>query len=75
MTFLEKPPIERVPHVYTLDQVRYSARLRDMMPRIDLDTITFASGSSDIDQQQARPSRPSPTRSRPSFAGIRARYS
>ena len=54
VTFLEKPPIERVPHVYTLDQVRYSARLRDMMPRIDLDTITFSSGSSDIGREQAQ---------------------
>lgn len=52
--FLEKPPIERIPHVYTLDQVRYSARLRDMMPRIDLDTITFASGSSQIGPQEAQ---------------------
>ncbi len=54
VTFLEKPPIERIPHVYTLDQVRYSARLRDVMPRIDLDTITFPTGSSDIGPQEAQ---------------------
>lgn len=46
--FLEKPPIEPVRQVYTLDQVRYSARLRDIMPRIDLDTITFDTGSAAI---------------------------
>lgn len=46
--FLEKPPIEPVRQVYTLDQVRYSARLRDVMPRIDMDTITFDTGSSAI---------------------------
>ena len=54
VTFLEKPPIERVRQVYTLDQVRYSARLRDMMPRIDLDTITFPSGSADIGPREAQ---------------------
>ena len=54
VTFLEKPPIERVRQVYTLDQVRYSARLRDMMPRIDLDTVTFPSGSADIGPREAQ---------------------
>jgi outer membrane protein OmpA-like peptidoglycan-associated protein len=52
VTFLEKPPIEPIEQVYTLDQVRYSARLRDIMPRIDLDTITFATGSAVIEQSQ-----------------------
>lgn len=51
--FLEQPPVERVERVYTLDEVRYSARIRDKVPRIDLDTITFATGSAEIPMNQA----------------------
>jgi len=51
--FLEKPPVERVERVYTLDEVRYSARIRDKVPRIDLDTVTFATGSAEIPMNQA----------------------
>jgi outer membrane protein OmpA-like peptidoglycan-associated protein len=38
------PPVERLEHRYTLDQVRYSEPLRARMPRVDLD-ITFDTGS------------------------------
>ncbi|MGF9561883.1 OmpA family protein [Neorhizobium sp. JUb45] len=51
--FLEQPPVERVERVYSLDEVRYSARIRDKVRRIDLDTITFATGSADIPMNQA----------------------
>jgi outer membrane protein OmpA-like peptidoglycan-associated protein len=51
--FLEQPPVEPVERVYSLDEVRYSARIRDKVPRIDLDTITFATGSADIPMNQA----------------------
>ncbi|WP_119943116.1 OmpA family protein [Neorhizobium sp. NCHU2750] len=51
--FLEQPPVERVERVYSLDEVRYSARLRDKVRRIDLDTITFDTGSADISMNQA----------------------
>ncbi len=51
--FLEQPPVERVERVYSLDEVRYSARIRDKVPRIDLDTITFATGSAEIPMNQA----------------------
>lgn len=40
----EAPPVERIERRYTLGQVRYSAPLRERMPRVDLDT-TFDSGS------------------------------
>jgi outer membrane protein OmpA-like peptidoglycan-associated protein len=33
--------------------VRYSARIRDKVPRIDLDTVTFATGSAEIPMNQA----------------------
>ena len=51
--FLDKPPVEEVERVYTLDEVKYSARIRDKVRRIDLDTITFATGSADISESQA----------------------
>ncbi|MBT9372443.1 OmpA family protein, partial [Rhizobium sp. CSW-27] len=52
--FLEQPPVERVERVYSLDEVRYSARIRDKVRRIDLDTITFGTGSADIPMSQAK---------------------
>ncbi|MCQ2004029.1 OmpA family protein [Rhizobium sp. NRK18] len=51
--FLREPPVERVERVYSLDEVRYSARVRDKMRRIDLDTIHFATGSADVSMNQA----------------------
>ncbi|MDX3977486.1 OmpA family protein [Shinella sp.] len=51
--FLDRPPVEPVERVYTLDEVKYSARIRDKVRRIDLDTITFATGSADISMNQA----------------------
>lgn len=52
--FLEQPPVEPVERVYTLDEVRYSARIRDKVRRIDLDTITFATASAEIPMSQAQ---------------------
>ncbi|WP_034858316.1 OmpA family protein, partial [Sinorhizobium sojae] len=52
--FLSEPPVERVERVYTMDEVRHSARLRDKVRRIDLDTITFATGSAEVSMSQAK---------------------
>lgn len=52
--FLAEPPVERVERTYTIDEVRNSARIRDKMRRIDLDTITFATGSSEVPMSQAK---------------------
>jgi outer membrane protein OmpA-like peptidoglycan-associated protein len=52
--FLEEPPVERVERVYSVDEVKNSARIRDKMRRIDLDTITFDTGSSDIADDQVQ---------------------
>jgi outer membrane protein OmpA-like peptidoglycan-associated protein len=41
---LDAPPVERIEHRYTIAQVRYSAPLRDRMPRLDLD-VNFDTGS------------------------------
>ena len=47
------PPVERIPQRYTLDQIRYSASVRQLMPSIDLDTINFDTGSWEIPPDQA----------------------
>ncbi len=52
--FLSEPPVEPVERVYSLNEVKYSARIRDKVRRIDLDTVTFATGSSEIPMSQAR---------------------
>ena len=52
--FLAKPPVEPVERVYSVDEVKYSARIRDKVRRIDLDTITFETGSAEIDRDQAQ---------------------
>ncbi|MGD9920983.1 MAG: OmpA family protein [Pseudorhodoplanes sp.] len=49
---LMAPPVERLPRAYTLDEIRYSPEVRDRMPRIDLDTITFDLGSWEIAPSQ-----------------------
>lgn len=46
------PPIEGVERAYTLDEIRYSERLRDKMRRVDLTTITFDTGSAAINPDQ-----------------------
>jgi len=51
--FLSEPPVEQVERVYSVDEVKNSARIRDKVRRIDLDTITFDTGSAEISRDQA----------------------
>jgi OOP family OmpA-OmpF porin len=51
---LMAPPVERMQRAYTLDEVRYSSQLRDRMPRIDVNTITFESGAWDVTPDQVQ---------------------
>jgi outer membrane protein OmpA-like peptidoglycan-associated protein len=51
-TFLEQPPVEPVRRLYSLEEVRYSARIRDMVPRIDLNTVEFEFGSARIEESE-----------------------
>jgi outer membrane protein OmpA-like peptidoglycan-associated protein len=46
------PPVDVIERRYSLDEIRYSAPLRDRMPRIDLNTITFESGSWELSLDQ-----------------------
>jgi outer membrane protein OmpA-like peptidoglycan-associated protein len=47
------PPVERIERRYSLDEIRYSASVRQRMPSIDLDSITFETGSWEIPPDQA----------------------
>ncbi|MEP9396444.1 OmpA family protein [Mesorhizobium sp. KR2-14] len=50
--FLEQPPVERVERLYSVDEVKRSARIRDKTRRIDLDTVTFDFGSATIAESE-----------------------
>jgi outer membrane protein OmpA-like peptidoglycan-associated protein len=50
--FLDQPPVERVRRLYSIDEVKYSARIRDSVRRVDLDNITFDFGSASIGQSE-----------------------
>lgn len=45
-------PVDYLERPYTLDEVLYSPDLRDRMPRVDLDTITFETGSWEVTPDQ-----------------------
>ena len=47
------PPVERIGRRYSLDEIRYSPSVRQLMPSIDLDTINFETGSWEIPPDQA----------------------
>ena len=47
------PPVERIERRYSLDEIRYSASVRQRMPSIDLDSINFETGSWEIPPDQA----------------------
>ncbi len=48
------PPVMLIERPYSLDEIRYTHALRERMPRIDLDTITFDIGSWEVTPEQAR---------------------
>ena len=45
-------PVENIERPYTLDEIRYSPRLLERMPRVDLDTVTFDTGSWEVTPDQ-----------------------
>ena len=51
---LMAPPVEDIDRDYSLDEIRYNVELRDRMPRIDVDTITFDFGSWEVSPDQAQ---------------------
>ena len=49
---LEAPPLVAIERPYSLDEIRYNVALRDRMRRIDIDSITFDSGSWEVTPEQ-----------------------
>jgi OOP family OmpA-OmpF porin len=47
------PPVDRIARRYSLDEIRYSPSVRQLMPSIDIDTINFEFGSWEIPADQA----------------------
>jgi len=47
------PPVERIARRYSLDEIRYSPSVRQLMPSIDLNSINFETGSWEIPPDQA----------------------
>jgi outer membrane protein OmpA-like peptidoglycan-associated protein len=45
-------PVDYIDRPYTLDEIRYSVSLRERMPRVDLDTVTFDTGSWEVTPDQ-----------------------
>ncbi len=52
LEFLMEPPVEQVERLYTVEEVRRSARIRDKVRRIDLDSLTFEFGKATIAEDQ-----------------------
>lgn len=46
------PPVDRIERRYTLDEVRATPRLRERMRRVDLNDITFDTGSWEVVESQ-----------------------
>ncbi|UVK57424.1 OmpA family protein (plasmid) [Mesorhizobium sp. AR02] len=53
-TFLEQPPVEKVQRLYSVVEVKRSARVRDIARRVDLDTLNFESGSASISDSEVK---------------------
>jgi outer membrane protein OmpA-like peptidoglycan-associated protein len=49
---LDAPPLVAIERPYSLDEIRYNVALRDRMPRIDIDSITFATGAWEVEPEQ-----------------------
>jgi outer membrane protein OmpA-like peptidoglycan-associated protein len=50
--FLDQPPVERVRRIYTIDEVKRSARLRDSVRRLEVGGLTFDTGKATIARSQ-----------------------
>ncbi len=50
--FLDAPPVEKVKRLYSIDEVKRSARVRDMVRRLEIGNLTFDFGSAGIPPDQ-----------------------
>src|SRR5690606_1677131 len=50
--FFREPPVEQVRRIYTIDEVKRSARIRDSVRRLEVGGLTFDSGAATISRSQ-----------------------
>jgi outer membrane protein OmpA-like peptidoglycan-associated protein len=50
--FLAEPPLEKAARVYTVDEVKRSARIRDTVRRVEIGDLTFDTGSAQLGRDQ-----------------------
>jgi outer membrane protein OmpA-like peptidoglycan-associated protein len=50
--FFAQPPVERVQRLYSIDEVKRSARIRDMVRRLEIGDLQFDSGAATISEDQ-----------------------
>ena len=51
-SFFAEPPLERARRVYSIDEVKRSARLRDSLRRLEVNDLNFASGAASLNRNQ-----------------------
>ncbi|MEX0859463.1 MAG: flagellar motor protein MotB, partial [Cucumibacter sp.] len=52
--FWSQPPVQSVDRLYSIDEIRRSARIRDLARRVEVDDLNFAFGSAQISQSEIR---------------------
>jgi len=50
--FFAQPPVEQVQRLYSIDEVKRSARIRDMVRRLEIGDLTFDTGAATISEDQ-----------------------
>ena len=50
--FFAQPPVEQVQRLYSIDEVKRSSRVRDMVRRLEIGDLTFDTGAATISQDQ-----------------------
>ncbi|MDB5529094.1 MAG: hypothetical protein JWR51_2197 [Devosia sp.] len=51
-SFFAEPPLERARRIYSIDEVKRSARLRDSLRRLEVNDLNFASGAASLNRNQ-----------------------
>ncbi|MCB9993590.1 MAG: OmpA family protein [Hyphomicrobiaceae bacterium] len=50
--FLDQPPVEQIQRLYSVDEVKRSARIRDTVRRLEISDLTFETGSANLGPQE-----------------------
>jgi outer membrane protein OmpA-like peptidoglycan-associated protein len=50
--FLGQPPVEKITRIYSIDEVKRSARIRDTVRRLEIGNLTFDTGKATISRDQ-----------------------